>query len=719
MYKKIINLFIVVITIACFGQGIEAKNYHVTDGRELFLAFLEASSNGENDNIYLAAGVYKGEFIFETSEAKSLTLTTEQGLTADQVVFDGEKIVRPLYFYSEVVTDIAIINVSIINGISTYHGSGVYIKTNGNIVVHNSYISNNLSKSALYINNSGDGSVTLSDNYFINNTSSSNGGGVYAITNCDLFFQNNIVKGNSSFMGAGIQVGTSGNIFINNNIISDNKTTDAGGGIVASGGEIFISNNHITGNTSNRSGGGVFANSNGNIVFKNNSIMNNISTYPYSHICGGGIYANSRVDISFINNKVIGNSSISKSQSSAGAIYASAKGYIYFTNNNITGNSTSTYGGGIFVKESSNLVVMDNFICRNICSCKTNFYGGGVFIDVDVDDVSVVNNNISDNSSALYSKNTGDFVLSRNKVVQNELGCINSKHASMVIVDSNILKSSSKTGINITSSSKNAFTCTIRNNIIMNFNNSSDVGGGIYVENFEVVEIYQNLISKNKASTGAGLCLTPLKKLYMFSNTIVSNKAEIQGGGVYIKTSNIQYDLILNSNIFWDNTANSEGDDIFLIGFGGNPRILNNNTVNVKEIVGTFENAANNNSSDPLFYSPETGDYHLHPNSPCIDAGLSYTSSDLDGTPILNIRDMGVYEYNPKVSHPADTNTNFNIEENEYNTYNNAWRNNLKWTKHPINIPIEYNTRAGFIVENGGSYTNTGAMKPLCWTPEN
>ncbi|MBF0450154.1 MAG: hypothetical protein HQK75_05590 [Candidatus Magnetomorum sp.] len=251
----------------------------------------------------------------------------------------------------------------------------------------------------------------------------------------------------------------------------------------------------------------------------------------------------------------------------------------------------------------------------------------------------------------------------------------------------------------------------------MNFNNTSNEGGGIYVNNFKLIEIYQNLIANNKADKGAGLFLKPASALFMFNNTIASNIADSQGGGLYVKTSNISNNLSLNSNIFWANTASLEGDDIYLHGFGAKPRELKNNTV--REISGTFENTSNNSSSDPLFFSPETGDYHLRPNSPCINAGISYTPTDLDGTPILNNRDMGAYEYNPTLTHPADTNTNFIIEENEYTTYNNAWRNNLPWTKDPVNIPIEYNTRAGFIIENGGSYINTGAMKPLCWTPDN
>ena len=41
--------------ILCLTQTIYAKKFHIADGRELFLAFSEASNNVEDDIIYLAA----------------------------------------------------------------------------------------------------------------------------------------------------------------------------------------------------------------------------------------------------------------------------------------------------------------------------------------------------------------------------------------------------------------------------------------------------------------------------------------------------------------------------------------------------------------------------------------------------------------------------------------------------------------------------------------
>ncbi|ETR70826.1 MAG: hypothetical protein OMM_02955 [Candidatus Magnetoglobus multicellularis str. Araruama] len=358
-----------------------------------------------------------------------------------------------------------------------------------------------------------------------------------------------------------------------------------------------------------------------------------------------------------------------------------------------------SYGGAIYIDSAKNILISNNSICRNTATAPSssyNSYGGAIYFNSIVQKVTAVENTISDNSSEIG-------------------GGIYSRNSSSIEISSNQIKGSTGTGIYITASSENSITCAIYNNVIMNSNNQSSEGGGIFVENYKLIDIRQNLIANNKGTKGAGLFLNPASTLFLENNTIAYNTAENQGGGIYVATSNMLNDLSLNNNIFWANTAGTEGDDIHLLGFGGNPRELYNNTV--REISGTFENTSGNINSDPLFYDPSNGDYHLQPNSPCINAANNGGYSDLDNTPTYQTRDIGAYEYNPTIPHPADTNSNFTIEESEYDAYNNAWRNNLPWTQTPENIPIEYNTRAGFLAENGGAYTNTGAMKPLCWTP--
>jgi hypothetical protein len=382
----------------------------------------------------------------------------------------------------------------------------------------------------------------------------------------------------------------------------------------------------------------------------------------------------------------------------------------------------TSYGGAVTIKSWNKIVIFEkNIITNNNCSGGCTSYGGGIYLrSISSKSVQATENVIRYNSSKIGSGffiySNGKTIVSKNIITQNQSDGIRSERASSIEISENIIKSGTGTGIYITSSLDSSITCSINNNIVMNYNNDSSVGGGIYVDNYKLINIHQNLITTNSAIKGAGIYLKPVSSLFLSKNTIASNIAKALGGGIYIETSRMQNHLSLKNNIFWNNIANTEGDDIFLHGFGANPRELINNTV--REIAGYFDKNTDNISTDPLFFSPETGDYHLQPNSPCINAGYhTLTSNDLDGTPRIGIADMGAYEYNPTFPHPADTNQNFIIEENEYTAYNNSWHQNLPWPTEPITIPIEYNTRAGFLIENGGSYTNSGEMKPLCWKP--
>ena len=695
IYLTITIFFIILFLIP---WHIQAKEFQVADGRQLFLAFSEASDNGENDIIFLAAGVYKGEFIFETSEAKSLTLTAESGLKPEQVIFDGEDMVRPLYFVSDVVSDVEVRNISIRNGNIAEKGGGIYINIHGNVNFFYNIVSNNSGK---------------------------NGGGVYiqTVQGKNITIKENVIKDNiASYSSGGVCVSTKGNISIINNSITENTSTFYAGGIYAESENLSIINNTIKNNfasthVTTSQGGGIYACARSDLKISRNNVINNFSFHNGGGIYAYGIYGN----ITINNNNVTEN----KSYGFGTGIYAKTpNGNISLYNNKVSENISQGYIAGIYILQTQKIDMVKNTISNNICTSAVNDdnRGAGIYLANGVKKVILTDNIIKNNTSktprsndALRTYNTGSLILTNNTIIQNKSNAIESHNASAIDINSNIIKGNSGCGIRITSSSENSVTCTIRNNIVMNFNNSSDEGGGIYVDNFQLLEIHQNVVANNQAGKGAGLFLSPTLNLFMNNNTIASNTAKEHGGGLYVKTSYIQGSLLVDSNIFWNNTAAIEGDDIYLHGFGANPRRLYTN--NIREISGKFEDVAGNFSSNPLFYSPETGDYHLRPDSPCINKGNRIYISDQSGTLFLQSGDVGAYEYNPTIPHPADTNVNFVIEESEYNAYNNAWRNNLPWAGSPENIPIEYNTRAGFLVENGGAYTNTGAMKPLCWTP--
>ena len=145
------------------------------------------------------------------------------------------------------------------------------------------------------------------------------------------------------------------------------------------------------------------------------------------------------------------------------------------------------------------------------------------------------------------------------------------------------------------------------------------------------------------------------------------------------------------------------------------------NEINSDNIVEKKDNII----SDPMFINPSDDNFHLKPNSPCIDSGynesISLTETDMDGNYRISngIVDLGAYEFTTNTPHPADTNENWVIESEEFTTYNTAWKNANTWPTRPNQIPAEYVTRSGFLLKKGGHYKNVGLPKPLCWMPDN
>ena len=81
--------------------------------------------------------------------------------------------------------------------------------------------------------------------------------------------------------------------------------------------------------------------------------------------------------------------------------------------------------------------------------------------------------------------------------------------------------------------------------------------------------------------------------------------------------------------------------------------------------------------------------------------------------------DIGAYERSTTALHPADVNGDNSISMDEFNNYNEAWRANDTWPVAPSQIPVDFVTRAGYLLQKGGNYLNIGVGKPATWVPAN
>ncbi|ETR67425.1 MAG: hypothetical protein OMM_05141 [Candidatus Magnetoglobus multicellularis str. Araruama] len=249
-------------------------------------------------------------------------------------------------------------------------------------------------------------------------------------------------------------------------------------------------------------------------------------------------------------------------------------------------------------------------------------------------------------------------------------------------------------------------------NVIMS--NYANGGGGIYVKLVNIIHFINNIIVNNNASINGGLVIQLSSEINFINNTVTDNSRD----GIYIKASEHQAKIYIANNIIW---GNDDGGDIDLSG-----GIVELYTNNYKGIEGSFKTSIGNIDQDPSFVAPEEGDYHLSLGSPCINSGYNEASNlpatDKDGNSriINDFVDMGAYELTDSFSfdpHPADSNNNWIIEDNEFNNYNSAWKQGNTWTNGPNPIPLDFVSRAGFLKESGGTYHNVGGKQPDCWMP--
>jgi len=260
--------------------------------------------------------------------------------------------------------------------------------------------------------------------------------------------------------------------------------------------------------------------------------------------------------------------------------------------------------------------------------------------------------------------------------------------------------------------------------------NTAMTGGGAYLTS-PTLTFQDNLVVGNSqtgpSSQGGGLWVDATSVLYMINNTIFGNVAAGSGGGAAFEVTGTVELLNVYNNIIWGNSAAGNGADVWLAGTGQQKVFLYND---VNNMYGVWDIAQNILNVDPKFFNPVAGDYHLQSTSPCLNYGTNGAPSlpltDLDGNARTNSGgqvDLGAYEFNTSATHPADTNAAFIITTNEFNAYSAAWKAGLAWTNapasapNPIPIPANYLTRAGYLLSNGGAYTNNGSARPTNWTP--
>ncbi len=229
----------------------------------------------------------------------------------------------------------------------------------------------------------------------------------------------------------------------------------------------------------------------------------------------------------------------------------------------------------------------------------------------------------------------------------------------------------------------------IRRNVITNNITAANGGGlSLFAAGAPIIEF--NVVSGNSASEGGGFWLVNQSDASISGNMIVRNHASSSGGGVYWGVPAGTRGPVLVNNTIAENDS-VQGAGIFAAGYDAgvvvsnniiaapgsqtavfcsdvndlNPPVFRSNNVYSPSglryggICADQTGVNGNISSGPAFLNPASGDYHLMPSTPGVDAGdnaalgLTATDIDLHGRILdgngdsVAIVDMGAYEAEP------------------------------------------------------------------------
>ena len=381
-------------------------------------------------------------------------------------------------------------------------------------------------------------------------------------------------------------------------------------------------------------------------VLEGFTIMHGKGTAPYGQYDGGGIYG---VGVSpIINSCVIKSNS---AQVGGGGVYL-YNSSPRFNNCTITENWTTTevdFGPGGLMLISSDTTSFPTLTNCSISSNHGGYSGGGIYCS----QATLINCTIRNCSAEnrfggleLSSSTMTNCTISGNSSASGSGGIrAYNSHVNNCIITGNSTYYGAGGGIY----SVNSY---INNCIITGNSAGYGAGGGIYSVNSHINNC---IITGNRAKYGGGIyCSGPSTTI---TNCTISgneaNDADGNGGGIYCEGSS---PVIINS-ILWGNTATLSGNEIYLDGASA----ANISYTDIDQ--DGYAGSNGNIRQDPLITrmpSPgadtiwgteddDLGDLHLHPDSPCIDAGTSDNApvNDIVGTPRPQGAgfDMGAYEY--------------------------------------------------------------------------
>ena len=307
-------------------------------------------------------------------------------------------------------------------------------------------------------------------------------------------------------------------------------------------------------------------------------------------------------------------------------------------------SSSSSFGGGIYLRESlPGSLVEDTTFAYNR-SFGDNSSGGGMAVqegsELAISGCSFVGNRAADNGGGLVSSlETGEqLVLEASEFISNSVlrtangrgGAVHINTGRAHIRTSTFISNTGRNGGALSTLPSTLQEIIVDRNVFYR-NWCSSAGGAMHIGIGSVATVKNNIVAQNESNGLAdGIVVDGWIHCVLSHNTFAGGPSGTDGEAIYVRIDDTTAEL-------WNNIIVSHTYGIRTNGnvtVTADHNLFYGNEKDTYEVSGILTSTNEITGQAPLFVDPEIFDYHVISGSPAIDAGVDVgVGRDIDGDP--------------------------------------------------------------------------------------